>query len=111
MVLAFVIVFLNRKEFYLEIFSKLLTINYFYDLRNISGLMHSWDFNGSLADSVVGLTLKNETNASYVNLGPCLRCLHLKLGYLSALSGVYFSGAFTVTVWVQVKSKEIGQGY
>lgn len=59
-------------------------------LRNIQGLVYSWDFNGTLNDSVQSLALKNETNASYVELGPCIKCLYLKLGYLSAPPGVYF---------------------
>ena len=71
----------------------------------MSGLIYSWDFNGTLTDSVQCIALKNESNATFVQYSQSVKIIYLYRGYLSAPPGIYFSGIFTVCVWVQIKSQ------
>jgi len=65
-------------------------------------LLNSWSFNGDYTDSVGGANVIDGSNYGLTNdrYGNPNSVLNLTNGYVQLPPGVYFSGPFTVTVWV-----------
>ncbi len=65
-------------------------------------LLNSWSFNGDYTDSVGGANVIDGSNYGLTNdrYGNANSVLNLTNGYVQLPPGVYFSGPFTVTVWV-----------
>jgi hypothetical protein len=68
-------------------------------------LINHWPMS-SLNDSVGGATLFGGSNYSFVadRFGTPNSAIYFNNGYLQIPSGVYFSGDFTITAWIYLKS-------
>lgn len=73
-----------------------------------TGLIHNWDFDGDLVDSVQCLPLRSNTaTPNFVddeNSDDNSKYLTLTDNYLVAPAGVYFNGDYTISAWVKVGS-------
>jgi len=65
-------------------------------------LINSWAFNGDFSDSVGGANVTGGINygLTFDRFGNPNSALNLTNGYVQLPQGIYFSGPYTVTVWV-----------
>jgi hypothetical protein len=65
-------------------------------------LLNSWSFDGDFSDSVGGANVIGGSNygLTYDRFGYPNSALNLTNGYVQLPPGIYFSGPYTVTVWV-----------
>lgn len=72
------------------------------------GLIYDWSFNNTLVDNVQGVLLNYsspKTNPSLKNRPNFTENgIYLNRDYLTAPPGVYFNNAFSISVWVKLKS-------
>ena len=67
----------------------------------------------SLSDIVGGADLYNGVSYSFTTdrFGNANRAIYLNNGYLQVPPGVYFSGDFTVTAWINLKSYSLSYSF
>ena len=73
-------------------------------------MINYWSFTNNVKDSIGTAHLYNGVNVFLTNdrFGNDNSSLRLNYGYYCVPSGVYFNGAFTTSVWINAKSKNIG---
>ena len=69
-------------------------------------MVNYWSFSGDFNDSVGGQNLYGGVNVQFTTdrNGKTNNAIKLQFGYLKAPVGVYFSGAFSITSWVNIQS-------
>ena len=70
------------------------------------GLVNYWSFDNCLLDFIGGKNMVMRESASFTNDRNNIvsSALDLNVGYVQAPEGVYFSGDFTITVWVMYRN-------
>ena len=79
----------------------------FVQLLFLVQLINYWPMS-NLSDVVGGADLYNGTNYSYATdrLNNLNSSIYFNSGFLNIPSGVYFTGDFTITAWIQIKSRK-----
>ena len=76
-------------------------------------LQHHWPFNGNLNDIVSGANLIGASNAGFITdrRGSSSSALNLNNGYLTAPAARYFTGNFTISMWLKPQTQTSAGNY